>query len=158
MALLHKRLKALRLLPPRDPGILSYHAACYQPVLAQKQKTTPSFSFDKWWDTKISRSKHCQWTQAFIAIGEYLYEMEPRCIYSFTEPCFKIDSSELRFHIFGQKEYVWIYRQGWWINKKPSSLGELQSCFTCYIFASYNNTIASSSGESSKQQKGREES
>ena len=38
MALLHKRLKALRLLSPRDPGILSYHAACYQPVLAQNRK------------------------------------------------------------------------------------------------------------------------
>ena len=68
------------------------------------------------------------------------------------------NSSKLKFHIFCQKEYVWIYRQGWWINKKPSSLGELQSCFTCYIFASYNNAIASSSGESKNQQEGREES
>ena len=157
MALLHKRLKALRLLSPRDPGILSYHAACYQPVLAQKQKTTPSFSFDKWWDTKICRSKHCRWTQAFLA-NWGIYEVEPRYIYFFTEPSSKTDSSKLKIHIFCQKEYVWIYRQGWWINKKPSSLGELQSCFTCYIFASYNNTIASSSGESSKQQEGREKS
>ena len=156
MALLHKRLKALRLLSPRDPEILSYHAACYQPVLAQKQKTTPSFSFDKWWETKIFRSKHYQCTQVFLAMGEYMTWSQD--IYSFTEPNFKIDSSKLKFHIFCQKEYVWIYRQGWWINKEPSSLGELQSCFTCYIFASYNNAIASSSGESKNQQEGREES